>query len=144
MRWDFCSLQYPGSCFKTLSRHTTLMSDLLCPWNAFLQGGLKTTVENPRGSVEKLSSKESVEGAHTVQRGSVRAPEENPKGALTLPRSTVKAPEELSWGRSFLHITDPRIINSWSDYQNHEVHLRHISYYIEQLLSAKLFRGQTA
>ena len=77
---------------------------------------LKATVENPRGSVEKLSPKESVEGAHTVLRGSVRAPEgfsegkpeaakprgrsprgfaaeglpeENPEGALTLPRSTV-------------------------------------------------------
>ena len=39
---------------------------------------MKATVENPRGSVEKLSPKESVEGA------------------LTLPRSTVSAPEELS------------------------------------------------
>ena len=50
---------------------------------------MKATVENPRGSVEKLSPKESVEGADTVLRGSVRAPEENPEGALTLPRSTV-------------------------------------------------------
>ena len=33
------------------------------------------TVENPRGSVEKLSPKESVKGANTVLRGSVRAPE---------------------------------------------------------------------
>ena len=67
-------------------------------------------------SVEKLSPKESVWGAHTVLRGTVRAPEEfsegkpkaakprghsphdfaaegfpkeNPDGALTLPRSTV-------------------------------------------------------
>ena len=30
---------------------------------------LKATVENPRGSVEKLSPKESVEGADTVLRG---------------------------------------------------------------------------
>ena len=75
------------------------------------QVGLKATVENPRGSVEKLSPKESVEGAHTVLRGSVRAPEgfsegkpeaakprgriENAKGALTLPRSTVSAPKTL-------------------------------------------------
>ena len=34
---------------------------------------LKATVENPRGSVEKLSPKESVEGTDTVLRGSVRA-----------------------------------------------------------------------
>ena len=34
----------------------------------------KVTVENPKGSGEKLSPKESVEGAHTVLRGSVRAP----------------------------------------------------------------------
>ena len=61
---------------------------------------LKASVENPRGSVEKLSPKESVEGADTVLRGSVRAPEglpkENPEGALTLPRSTVSAPKALS------------------------------------------------
>ena len=36
---------------------------------------MKATVENPRGSVEKLSPKESVEGADTVLRGSVRTPE---------------------------------------------------------------------
>ena len=40
---------------------------------------LKATVENPRGSVEKLSPKESVEGADTVLRGSVRAPEGLPE-----------------------------------------------------------------
>ena len=84
---------------------------------------VKATVENPRGCVEKLSPKESVEGADTVIRGSVRAPEgfseskpkaaklrgqsprgfaavgipeENPKGALILPRSTVSAPEAPS------------------------------------------------
>ena len=34
---------------------------------------MKATVDNPRGSVEKLSPKESVEGANTVLRGSVRA-----------------------------------------------------------------------
>ena len=36
--------------------------------------GLKATIKNPRGSVEKLSPKESVKGAHTVLRSSVRAP----------------------------------------------------------------------
>ena len=36
---------------------------------------MKTTVENPRGSVEKLSSKESIEGANTVLKGNVRAPD---------------------------------------------------------------------
>ena len=35
---------------------------------------LKATVENLRGSVEKMSPKESVEGAYTVLRGSLRAP----------------------------------------------------------------------
>ena len=77
---------------------------------------LKATMENPRGSMEKLSHKECVEGAHNVLRPSVRAlegfsggkpkaakprghsprgfaaeglPEENPEGALTLPCSTV-------------------------------------------------------
>ena len=37
-------------------------------------GCVKATVENPRGSVEKLSPKESVKGTDTVLRGSVRAP----------------------------------------------------------------------
>ena len=73
--------------------------------------------------MEKLSPMESVEGADTVLRGIVRAPEgfsegkpeavkprgrspqgfvakglpeESPEGALTLPRSTVSAPEALS------------------------------------------------
>ena len=38
------------------------------------QDSLKATVKNVRGSVEKLSPKESVKGANTVLRGSVRAP----------------------------------------------------------------------
>ena len=53
---------------------------------------LKATVENPRGSVEKLSTKESVEDADTNK----GLPEENPEGALTLTRSTVSASEALS------------------------------------------------
>ena len=36
---------------------------------------LKVPVENPRGSVEKLSLKESVKGADTVLRASMRGPE---------------------------------------------------------------------
>ena len=35
---------------------------------------MKATVENPRGSVEKLSPKESFKGAHPGPKGSVRAP----------------------------------------------------------------------
>ena len=35
---------------------------------------MKTTVENPSGSVEKLYSKESIEGGDTALRGSVKAP----------------------------------------------------------------------
>ena len=76
----------------------------------------ESNFENPWVSVQKLSPKESVEGAHTVLRGSVRAPvgfsegkpkagklrgrspqgiaaeglpKENPERALTLPCSTV-------------------------------------------------------
>ena len=86
---------------------------------------LKATVENTRGSVEKLSLKESVKGGDTALRERLRAPkgfskgkpkaakprrrspqgsaakglfEENPEGALKLPRSAVWAPEALSWG----------------------------------------------
>ena len=48
---------------------------------------LKATIENLRGSVEKRPPKESLEGAHTVLRGSVRAPEGfsegKPKAAKT-------------------------------------------------------------
>ena len=57
----------------------------------------EATVENPRGSVEKLFPKESVKGANTVVRGSVRAheglAEENSEEALTLPCSTMSASE---------------------------------------------------
>ena len=52
---------------------------------------MKATVENPRGSVVKLSPKGSVEGGNTVLRGSVRAPEGfyegKPKAAKTRGRS---------------------------------------------------------
>ena len=109
-------------------------------------------VYSKSGSVESMYPKESVEGAHTVLRGSVRPPEgfseskpkaakprghgpqgfaaegfpeENPEGALTLPRSTqhsVGTQGTLLRGQ-FFH-TAPRIFNSCSDYQNHEVHVR--------------------
>ena len=41
---------------------------------------MKATVENPRGSEEKLSPKESDEGADTVLKGVVRALEGFSKG----------------------------------------------------------------
>ena len=110
---------------------------------------LKATVENPRGSVQKMSPKESVDGADTVLRGIVRAfkgfsqgkpkaaktrgrsprgfaakglPEENPEGALILTRSSVGTRGTLLSGQLF-H-SAPRIFNSCSDYQNHEVYWR--------------------
>ena len=46
--------------------------------------------------MEKLSSKESVEGANTMPRGSVRGAQENSEGPLTLSLSTASAPKELS------------------------------------------------
>ena len=83
--------------------------------------------------MEKLSNKESVEGADAVLQDSVRAPkgfsegkreaaqprgrsprgfaaEENPEGALTLPGSTVSATEALLGGQLF-HSAQ-RIFNS--------------------------------
>ena len=50
-----------------------------------VKGPLKATVENPTGTVKKLSYKDSIEGAHTVLRGSVRAPKGFFKG---LPKAT--------------------------------------------------------
>ena len=50
------------------------------------QGSVKATVENPRGSVEKLFPKESVKGAQSVLLGQFA-------GTLTLPLSTVWAPK---------------------------------------------------
>ena len=86
---------------------------------------LKATVENPRGSVEKLSPKESVEGANTVLRGSVRAPngfaQGKSRGSLhTAPQNSVGTQGNLLRGQLFL--SAPRIFNSCSDYQNHEVY----------------------
>ena len=43
---------------------------------------LKASVKNMRGSVEKISPKESFEGAHSVLRGSLRAPKRFFKGQI--------------------------------------------------------------
>ena len=56
---------------------------------------VKATVENPRGSVEKLSPKESVEGADTVQRGSVRASRDFLKANKRLQNRGGTAPKVL-------------------------------------------------
>ena len=56
---------------------------------------MKVTVENPRGSVKKLSSKESVEGADTVLRGSVRAPEVLSKGKPEAEKPRGRRPPEV-------------------------------------------------
>ena len=106
---------------------------------------MKATVENPRGSVEKLPPKHSVEGPDTVLRGSVRAPkgfsegkpkaakprgrstrgfaqEKSPGSPHTDPQHSVGSRGTLLWGQLF-H-SAPRIFNSCSDYQNHEVYWR--------------------
>ena len=57
---------------------------------------MKATVENPRGSVEKLSPKESVEGADTVLRGSVRAPEGFSEGKPEAAKSRGRSPQGSS------------------------------------------------
>ena len=99
---------------------------------------MKSTLENPKGSVAKLSPKESVEGGNTVIRGSVRAPEGfsegKPKGAQpprissqgfargksrgsphTAPQRSVGTQGTLLRGQLF-HSAQ-RIFNTCSDYQ---------------------------
>ena len=65
---------------------------------------LKATVENPRGSVEKLSPKESVKGADTVLRGSVRAPEGFSEGKPEAAKPRGRSPQgfaaEFALGKS--------------------------------------------
>ena len=63
--------------------------------------------------MEKVSPKESVEGANTVLRGSVRA-------SKVLQRSIARG--TLLRGQSFHSAS--KMFNSCSDYQNHEVHWR--------------------
>ena len=57
---------------------------------------MKPTPENPRGSVEKLSHNESVEGADTVLRGSVRAPEGFSKGTPEAARPRGRSPRDFA------------------------------------------------
>ena len=54
---------------------------------------MQVTVENPRGSVEKLSPKDSVEGAYTVLRGSARAPEGFYEGKPKAAKSRGRSPQ---------------------------------------------------
>ena len=65
---------------------------------------MKGTIENPRGSVKKLSPKESVEGGNTALRGSVSAPKgfyevnpeaEKPRKPHTAPRYSVRVCGQL-------------------------------------------------
>ena len=56
-------------CFHGSNKYTNGSHGIFC---------LKATVENPRGSVEKLSPQENPSGAYTVLRGSVRAPSHCP------------------------------------------------------------------
>ena len=58
---------------------------------------LKATVENPRGSVEKLSPKESVEGTDTVLRGSVRAPKGFSEGKPEASKPRGRSPRGLTY-----------------------------------------------
>ena len=60
------------------------------------KNALKVTIENPRGSVEKLSPKESIEGADTVLRGSVRAPEGFSKGKPKAAKPRGRSPQGFS------------------------------------------------
>ena len=86
---------------------------------------MKANVENPRDGVEKMSSKESVNGAHTVVRGRVRTPnglpKENPKGGPhTAPQQSLGTQGTVK--REQIFQTAPKIFNSYSDYHNQEVH----------------------
>ena len=57
---------------------------------------VKATVENPRGSVEKLPPKESVEGADTVLLGSVRDPKEFSEGKPIAAKPRRRSPQEFA------------------------------------------------
>ena len=56
---------------------------------------MKASVENPRGNVEKLSPKESVQGANTLLRGSARAPEGFSEGKPEAAIPRAQPPEVL-------------------------------------------------
>ena len=65
---------------------------------------MKATLENPRGSVVKLSPKESVEGASTVLRGSVRAPERFSEGKpKAVPAAQCRHPRDCPERTIFPH-----------------------------------------
>ena len=66
--------------------------------------------------MEKLSPNESVEGANTVLRGSVRAPEGFSEGKPKAAKPRGRSPE------GHLFTSAPWIFNSCSDYQFHEVY----------------------
>ena len=100
------------------------------PGNTAENPSMKATVKNPRGSVEKLSPKESVEGKPETTNPRVRSPprvcsqvfaREKSRGSPhTAPENSV-----CPWGtlrRGQLLHSAPRIFNSCSDYQNHEFH----------------------
>ena len=57
---------------------------------------MKATVENPRGSEEKLSPKDSVEGGDNALRGSVRAPEGFSEGKPEAVKPRGRSPKVLS------------------------------------------------
>ena len=63
---------------------------MLCP-----AGGLKATVGNPRGSVEKLSHKENLKGAYTVLRVSLRAPEGFSEGKPEAAKPRGRSPQGI-------------------------------------------------
>ena len=57
---------------------------------------LKASVENPRGSVEKMSHKESVESGDTALRGSVRAPKGFSQGQPKASKPRVRSPLDFA------------------------------------------------
>ena len=83
--------------------HVLICRVMFCRVAKSGKASVKATVENPRGSVEKLSPKENVKGDHTAPQHSVGT-----RGILL---------------RGQFFNTAPRIFNSCSDYQNHEVYL---------------------
>ena len=91
---------------------------------------LKVTVENMRGSVEKLSHMESVKGADTVLRGSSRgsvrfcsrgfARGKSWGSPHTAPQHSVGTRGTIR--RRQLYHSSLKIFNSFSDYQFHDIY----------------------
>ena len=64
---------------------------------------MKATVENPSGSGKKLSPKESVKGADTVLRGSVRVPEGFSEGKPEAAKPRGRSPPVIrNFGKNFV------------------------------------------